>query len=338
MAIINAPGAGSAAAGGGLTGMDGPAPTETILQRVHAGLRLPVIVAPMFLISGPDLVIAAGKAGVLGAFPAPNARSMEDLAAWLERIENALAASGRPGQWAMNMIVHPTYDRCEAELDLLAQYRPRLVITALGGPKRVLPRAHAFGGVVFCDVINTVQARKAVDAGADGLVLVAAGAGGHTGTISPFAFVDEVRQFWNGPIVLGGAISSARAIRAARALGADLVYMGTRFIAARESLVSDEYRNMLIRAGVNDIVATAAITGVRGNWLRESLERSGFDFSLIESAAKIDFSNIQGNTKAWKNVWGAGQAVACVTAIQTVAEIVGQLASEFAPLELKESK
>jgi nitronate monooxygenase len=303
-----------------------------ITADLYAGLRLPVIVAPMFLISGPDLVIAAGKAGLIGAFPAPNARHIEDLAAWLPRIEGELTAAGRPGQWAINVIVHPTYDRFDAEIDLVAQYKPKLVITALGGPKRALDRVHAFGGKVFTDVISAVQAKKAVDAGADGLVLVSAGAGGHTGAYSPFAFVDEVRRFWDGPIVLGGAISNARTLRAALTLGADFGYMGTRFIAATESLVTDDYRQMLIRAGMADIVTTAAISGVKGNWLRESLERSGFDFSRIDTAAKIDFSNIQGDTKAWKNIWGAGQGVSNVTAIQTTAEIVEDLAADWAKL------
>ncbi len=305
---------------------------NAITADLYAGLTLPVIVAPMFLISGPDLVIAAGKAGLIGAFPAPNARHIEDLAAWLPRIEGELTAAGRPGQWAVNIIVHPTYDRFDAELDLVAQYKPKLVITALGGPKRALERVHAFGGKVFTDVISALQARKAVDAGADGLVLVSAGAGGHTGAYSPFAFVDEVRRFWNGPIVLGGAISNARTLRAALTLGADFGYMGTRFIAATESLVTDDYRQMLIRAGMSDIVATAAISGVKGNWLRESLERSGFDFSKVDTAAKIDFSNMQGDTKAWKNIWGAGQGVGNIAAIQTTAEIVDELTADWAKL------
>jgi nitronate monooxygenase len=303
-----------------------------LLEELYAGLKLPAIVAPMFLISGPDLVIAAGKAGLIGAFPAPNARHIEDLAAWLPRIENELTAAGRPGQWAINMIVHPTYDRFDAEIDLVAQYRPRLVITALGGPKRALERVHAFGGKVFTDVISAVQAKKAVDAGADGLVLVSAGAGGHTGAFSPFGFVDEVRRFWDGPLVLGGAISNARTLRAALTLGADFGYMGTRFIVAKESLVSDDYRHMLIRAGMADVVTSAAITGVKGNWLRESLERSNFDFSKIDTAAKVDFSNIQGDNKAWKNIWGAGQGVSNVTSIQTTAEIVEELTADWAKL------
>lgn len=305
----------------------------TAMQDLYAGLRLPVMAAPMFLISGPDLVIAAGKAGIIGAFPAPNARTIEDLGAWLPRIESELAAAGRPGQWAINMIVHPTYDRFDAEIDLVARYRPRLVITALGGPRRALDRVHAFGGKVFSDVINATQARKAVDAGADGLVLVAAGAGGHTGAYSPFAFVEEVRRFWDGPLILGGAIASARAVHAALTLGADLAYVGTRFIAARESLVSDDYREMLVRSGMADIVTTAAITGVKGNWMRESLERSGFDFERVDQAARIDFSNIQGDNKAWKNIWGAGQGVGSVTQIQSVAEIVDELSTDYAGLK-----
>jgi nitronate monooxygenase len=308
------------------------APESASVSDLAAGLRLPVIVAPMFLISGPDLVIAAGRAGLLGAFPAPNARTLQDLAGWLARIEQELAASGRPGQWAMNMIVHPTYTRCEAELDLLSQYRPRLVITALGGPRRVMDRAHGFGAKVFTDVINTAHARKAIDAGADGLVLVAAGAGGHTGALSPFVFVDAVRQFWDGPIVLGGGVGNARAIRAALDLGADFAYMGTRFIAARESLAPDDYRQMLVQAGAEDIVTTAAISGVRGNWLRASLERSGFDFSLIERAKKIDFSSMQGDTKAWKTIWSAGQSVGSVRAVQPVADIAEELATDFSRL------
>jgi nitronate monooxygenase len=191
-----------------------------LIADLYGTLRLPLVVAPMFLISGPDLVIAAGKAGVIAAFPAANARTLDDLSAWLRRIDEDLADAGRAGQWAVNMIVHPTYDRFEAERDLIAEHRPRIVITALGGPKRVLDPVHGYGGAVFCDVTTVLHAQKAVDAGADGLVLVASGAGGHTGAYSPFAFVEEVRRFWDGPLILGGAISSARSLRAALTLGA----------------------------------------------------------------------------------------------------------------------
>lgn len=215
---------------------------------LKAKLRLPVIVAPMFLISGPELVIAAGKAGIMAAFPAPNARTIAVLDTWLAQITSELDAANKAGMWAINMIVHSTYERFDAELDLICQYRPQIVITALGSPSRPLERVHGYGGRVFSDVITPTQARKAIDAGADGLVLVAAGAGGHTGLYSPFALVDEVRSFWDGPIVLGGGIGNARGIAAAQMLGADFAYMGTRFIATPESLVSDENRAMLVRA------------------------------------------------------------------------------------------
>jgi nitronate monooxygenase len=295
-------------------------------------MRLPLIAAPMFLISGPDLVIAAGKAGILGAFPAPNARTIEDLAAWLPRITRELDAAGRSGMWAINMIVHPTYERFDAELDLVCEHKPRIVITALGSPARPLERVHAYGGMVFSDVITPVQARKAVDAGADGLVLVTSGAGGHTGQYSPFAFVEEVRRFWEGPLILGGAIGSARAVRAALTLGADFAYMGTRFIATRESLVSDENRDMLVRATMSDVVTTAAVTGVPANWMKESLDAAGFDAALLEQKKKIDFSNLHGDTKAWKNIWGAGHSVGTTRSIQTVREVVDELVEDYAAL------
>ncbi len=297
-------------------------------ERMTADLRLPLIVAPMFLISGPDLVIAAGKAGVMGAFPAPNARTLDELRAWLERIDRELIAIDKAGMWAINLIMHASYDRFDAELDLVCQHRPRLVITALGSPRRVVDRVHGYGGAVYADVISPDQARKALDAGADGLVLVAAGAGGHTGKFSPFAFVEEVRAFWDGPLVLGGAIGSARALRAARMLGADLVYMGTRFIAARESLVSDDNRAMLVRASMVDIVTTAAVSGVPANWMKESLDRAGYTPEMIEAKGKLDFANIQGESRAWKNIWGAGHGVGHTRRIETVAEIVDALIAE----------
>jgi nitronate monooxygenase len=303
-----------------------------LIAELYGSLRLPLMVAPMFLISGPDLVIAAGKAGVIAAFPAANARTLDDLAAWLRRIDGELSDSGRAGQWAVNMIVHPTYDRFAAERDLIVELRPRIVITALGGPKRVLESVHGYGGAVFCDVTTVLHAQKAVDAGADGLVLVANGAGGHTGTYSPFAFVEEVRRFWNGPLILGGAISSARSIRAALMLGADLAYMGTHFIAARESLVSDEYRAMLVRSTMSDIVTTKAVTGVNANWMRESLERAKFDFTQLAAETKIDFSDISGGSKAWKNIWGAGHGVGQTHNILSVAELIDDLARDYANL------
>jgi nitronate monooxygenase len=308
-------------------------PNRAIVDALNAEMRLPAFVAPMFLISGPEIVIAAGKAGIIGAFPAPNARTIDDLAAWLPRIAAELDAAGRRGMWAINMIVHKSYDRFDAELDLICEYKPRIVITALGSPKRPLERVHGYGGAVFCDVISPDQARKAVDAGADGLIIVATGAGGHTGQYSAFAFVEAVRRFWGGPLLLGGAISSARTIAAALTLGADFAYMGTRFIATPESQVTDDNRAMLARAEMIDIVTTQAITGIPSNWMRESLDRAGFTPEMLEVKKKIDFSNLHGDVKAWKNIWGAGHGVGNTTRVQTVAEIVDELAADFAALK-----
>lgn len=295
-------------------------------------MRLPLIVAPMFLISGPELVVEAGMAGVLGALPAPNARTIGELALWFAHIGRDLGAAGRADMWAVNMIVHPTYERFDAELDLICEHKPAIVITALGSPRRPLARVHAYGGTVFADVVSPDQARKAADAGADGLILVASGAGGHTGRYSAFAFVEEVRSFWDGPLVLGGAIGSARGIRAALGLGADFAYMGTRFIAAPESLVSDDNRAMLVRSQMADIVTTAAVSGVPANWMRESLDRAGLTGTMLDAKARIDFSDLLGESKAWKTIWGAGHAVGSTRSVQSVAAIVAELAAGYAEL------
>lgn len=300
-----------------------------VAAELRAHLRLPALVAPMFLISGPDLVIAAARAGLIAALPAANARTLDDLAAWLSRISTETRAAGREGMWAINMIVHASYDRFDAEIDLICEHRPRIVITALGSPARVREQVHGYGGLVFSDVITPAQARKAIDAGADGLILVSCGAGGHTGRYSPFAFVEEVRSFWDGPLALGGAIGSGRSICAATALGADFAYLGTRFIAARESLVTDENRAMLVRAEMEDIVTTSAVTGISSNWMRESLDAAGFTPDMLATQAKIDFTNLHGDSKAWKNIWGAGHAVSTTRAVQSTAEIVEELEHEY---------
>lgn len=294
------------------------------------GLRLPLIVAPMFLISSPALVLASARAGVIGALPLTNARTLDDLETWLNDIRRELAAIGRSEQWIANIIVHPSYHRFDAELDLIAAFRPRIVVTALGNPARVIERVHEYGGRVLADVVTTRHARKAIDAGADGLVLVAAGAGGHTGVYSPFAFVEEVRRFWPGPLVLGGAISSGTALRAALVLGADLAYMGTRFIVARESFASDGYRSMLTRVTLADIVTSAAVTGVSANWIAESVRIAGFDEEALRSHAQIDFSNAADHGKAWKDIWSAGHGVGNVREADRLEAIVDALAAEFA--------
>jgi nitronate monooxygenase len=302
-------------------------------QKLHENLRLPVIVAPMFLVSGPELVISSCKAGLMGSLPTQNARTFDDLKQWLERIRQELAgfraAGGSPGGWAVSMIVHPSYEPFAQELELMAEYKPDLVVTALGSPKRVSDVIHGYGGAVFADVMSLDHARKAADSGADGLVLVCNGAGGHTGSYSPFAFVDEVRRFFAGPIVVGGAISDGRGIRAAQLLGADLIYMGTRFIACPESMVNSEYREMMLRARMDGVMATRAVTGVLCNWLTESLHAVGFDDARLASTGKVDFSDVHGDHKPWKNVYGAGQGVGSVDRIVTVEQLTEQLIAEY---------
>ncbi len=295
-----------------------------------ARLALPAIAAPMFLVSGPDLVLACCKAGVIGSFPAPNARGIDDLEAWLKRIAGELAGAPGAAPFALNMIVHSTYPRLGAELELVKRYRPPLVITALGSPRNVVEAVHSYGGRVFADVANVKFARKAAEAGVDGLILVAAGAGGHVGPLAAFAFVPEVRAFWPGTIVLAGAISSGRAIHAAQVLGADLAYIGTRFIAARESLASDDHKAMLIRNGAGDIVLTNSVTGVNANFMAESLLKAGYDLKNLQPK-KIDFhSDPHDDAKAWKHIWSAGQGVGAVTAVEPAGAIVETLKREYA--------
>jgi nitronate monooxygenase len=288
-------------------------------------LRLPVIAAPMFLISGPDLVIAACKAGIIGCFPAPNARDLPILDSWCARIS---AETKDAAPWAMNILAHSSYARFGAELATVARHRPPLLITALGSPARALNAVHDYGGLVFADVTTPTLARKAIDAGADGLVLVCAGAGGHTGSYNNFAFVAEVRTFWDGPIVLSGGIGNAPSILAARALGADLAYMGTRFIASAESLGEAARKDMTVAARMEDIITSAAVTGIPANWMLPSLKAAGFALDQLKSERKIDFTTTD-TAKPWKNIWGAGHAVGEVNAIEPVAAIVDRLAVAY---------
>lgn len=296
---------------------------------------LPLIAAPMFLVSGTDLVTAACKAGVIGSFPAPNARTIEDLDSWLSTISGQLAPTHqqtgqRIAPYAVNIICHRTYPRRPAELALLQKYQVPIVITALGSPREVVEEVHAYGGIVLADVNSVKFARKAAEVGVDGLVLVAAGAGGHTGQMTGFAFVDAVRQFWDGIIVLAGGISTGRGIRAAQALGADLVYMGTRFIATDESLAVQEYRQMVVESTAEDLILTDAVTGVPANFLIPSFHRRGVDpYALRKPEAGVDFKTPYEESKAWKHLWSAGQGVGAISAIQSVAEVVGTLRHEY---------
>jgi nitronate monooxygenase len=291
-------------------------------------LRAPVIVAPMFLVSGPSLVIASCRAGLMGSFPTQNARTADDLARWLVEIKAGLVGVDDP-QWAVSLIVHRTYDRFERELELIAEHQPTVVVTALGSPARVMDTVRGYGGAVFADVMSVEHARKAADASADGLVLVCHGAGGHTGRLSPFAFVDEVREFFDGTVVVGGAISTGRGVRAAQTLGADLAYMGTRFIACPETLVEDRYRQMLLRARAEDVTATAAVTGVACSWLTESLGEAGYSDARLSSTGRIDFSDVHGEQKPWKDIFGAGQGVGQIDRVETVREVADKIVCEY---------
>ncbi|HET9693252.1 MAG TPA: nitronate monooxygenase [Steroidobacteraceae bacterium] len=311
-----------------------PAVVRDRLGTLRAGLRLPVIAAPMFLVSGPDLVLAACAAGIGGSLPAPNARTVADLDAWLERIATGHAAlqarAARVGPWALGLVTHSSYDRLPAELELVERYRPPIVVTALGSPAPVVERVHAYGGVVIGDVSTVRLARKAVDAGVDGLALICAGAGGHTGKISAWAFVPAVRRFFDGIVVVGGSIGTGGAIRAAELLGADLIYAGTPFIAARESLASAGYRDMVVRASIEDLVLSSALTGADAYYLRESIVAAGLDPDALTGKTRVDWSQSQGQLKAWKDIWSAGQGVESVQAVEPVAAIVDRMAAEYA--------
>lgn len=292
-------------------------------------LKLPLIAAPMFLVSGPDLVVAACQEGIVGSFPTPNARTPAILDEWLDDITSRLSNVPDAGPLAANLVVHPSNDRLEDDLSLVEKYKVPLVITALGSPRKIVDRVHAYGGAVFADVNSVRFARKAADAGVDGLVLVAAGAGGHTGNMTGFAFVPAVREFFDGTVVLGGGISDGRAIKAAEVLGADLAYMGTRFIATNESLAHTDYRQMLVDSTIEDLILTNAVTGVHANWLRQSLVAAGMDPNALETDPDVDFTDPQSGVKRWANTWSAGHGVGVIDRVDSVHSLVDQLEREY---------
>jgi nitronate monooxygenase len=290
-------------------------------------LRLPAIAAPMFLVSGVDMVLAACKAGIIGSFPANNARSLDELDAWLGTIAATLTADAPP--WAMNIMVHRSYARWEEELELVLKHRPPIVITALGSPKAVVDAIHGYGGLVYADVNSLTFAHKAAATGVDGLILVASGAGGHTGPISGFAFAPAVREWFEGTIVLGGGIGSGRAVRAARMLGADLAYLGTRLIACAESLAVPGYKQMLVEATAEDIVTSAALTGMPANWLKASLVAAGYDTEGLKAKAEINLGRPEDAAKRWRDVWSAGHGAGEVKAIEPLGAIVDALVADY---------
>ena len=302
--------------------------SNEILFSIKKRLKLPAVVAPMFLVSGPDAVIQSCKEGLMGSFPGPNARTIDDLRSWFEIIDTKLNQEDAP--WAFNMITHNSYGRFDQEITLVEEFKPKIVITALGGPHRVTQQVHAYGGLVFADVNSPSFAKKAIDRGADGLVLVCTGAGGHTGEYALMPFLDEVRSFFDGPIMVGGGISNGRSIRAAETLGIDFAYIGTRFLAAQETLISNAYRQMVWDSKMEDLIQSRAITGALGNWMRASVEASGLSLDDTKKIAKIDFSgDMHAGSKAWKTVWSAGQGVGNVRKPETIQEIIDILKKEY---------
>ena len=307
----------------------------TLPASLAGQLSLPVIAAPLFIISHPPLTIAQCLAGVVGAFPALNARPKEQLDEWLAEINEALAAAhaARPGAriapFAVNQIVHASNDRLDHDMALCAKHRVPIIITSLRAPGDVAREAHGWGGIVFHDVISVRHAEKALEAGVDGLILVCAGAGGHAGTLSPFALVREVRRFYDGPLILSGAIAHGASILAAQAMGADLAYVGTRFIATTEARASDAYKHMLVDSQAKDIVYTSLFTGIHGNYLRGSIAAAGLDPDALPSADKSAMNFGSSSVKAWRDIWGAGQGVGQIDDVPCAGEVVARLAAEY---------
>lgn len=294
-------------------------------------LALPVVAAPMFLVSGTEIVIACCKAGIVGTFPALNQRSSDGLEKWLEIISENLTDKDAP--YGVNLIVHKTNPRVQPDLDICIKYKVPLIITSLGAIADLVDEVHSYGGVVFHDVTTVRHAQKAAEAGCDGLILVCAGAGGHAGTINPFALLPEIRNFFKGTILLAGSISDGRSIAAAQMLGADLAYLGTRFIATHESKAPDAFKEMLVNSTAKDIMYTPAISGIPGNFLRPSLEVAGFDPDKlpIKKADQAEFGEqMQEERKAWRDVWSAGQGVGQIDDIPNAQDLIERLKEEYA--------
>ena len=289
----------------------------------------------MFLVSGPDLVTAACRSGVIGSFPAPNARTIDVFEEWLEKITGELAnmkknqVAGSTDVWAQNLVVHSTYDRLGAELALIQKYQPPIVVTALGSPKKTIEVVHDYGGLVIADVNSVEFARKAADAGADGLALVSAGTGGHTGQTAGFAFVPMVREFFDGILILAGAIGDGHAVRAAEILRAELSYMGTRFIATEASIAFDPFKHMVVDSDLSDLFLTNSFSGADAYYLRHSIIASGLDPDNLAAKDGMDLTGSEKKVKAWKDIWSAGQGVGTIHEIEPVAAIVGHIDAEY---------
>jgi nitronate monooxygenase len=301
-------------------------------------LRLPVIASPLFIISNPDLVIAQCKAGVVGSFPALNARPISQLDEWLARITEELAAHDRANPdapsapFAVNQIVHKSNNRLQEDVELCVKYKVPVVITSLGAREDLNAAIHGYGGITLHDVINDKHAHKAIEKGADGLIPVAAGAGGHAGTLSPFALIQEIRQWFDGPVALSGAIASGRSILAAQAMGADLAYVGSAFIATKEANAPQGYKDTIVEARANDIVYSNLFTGVHGNYLRQSIVRAGLDpenLPVSDPSAMNFGSGGNQDAKAWRDIWGSGQGVGAIDTVLSAGELVAKFAEQY---------
>lgn len=299
--------------------MNIPAPLER-------NLRLPAIVAPMFLASGTDLVVETCRAGLIGTFPALNARTTEEFERWLDEVETRLSAETMAAPFGVNLIVHKTNTRLEADLDVIIRHRVPLVITSLGAVSDVVKAIHSFGGLVFHDVISRRHAEKAAEAGVDGLIGVSAGAGGHAGTLNPFALLAEMRSVFSGTLILSGAMNTGRDIAAARMMGADFAYLGTRFLATREAMIPDAYKEMLTTSRAADILYTPNISGVPANFLKPSIRAVGLDPDDLPPAHALDLSN---EAKAWKMIWSAGQGVGSINDRPSTADLCASLIKDY---------
>ncbi len=302
-----------------------------ITAKLKARMKLPVIGSPLFIISNPELVIAQCKAGIIGSFPSLNARPLPQFEEWLQRLSTELGPDDAP--YAVNLIVHKSTDRLMDDLALCVKYKVPVIITSLGAREDVNEAIHSYGGIVLHDIINNRFAKKAIEKGADGLIAVAAGAGGHAGTLSPFALIQEIREWFDGPLALSGSMATGDAVLAAEAMGADFGYIGSAFIATKEARADQGYKDMIVESGASDIVYSDLFTGVSGNYLKPSIVKAGLD---PDNLPKGDYSTMNfgsgGNTdaKAWKDIWGCGQGIGAVKAVLPAAELVARLKREYA--------
>lgn len=316
--------------------------TTPVMNKLLSQTRIPIICSPMFLVSGIDLVVAQCTAGVIGTFPSLNARPQEELPRWIEEIKSRLAAykTTHPGEvvspFGVNLIVHPSNPRWEGDLEICARHEVPIFITSLHAPNKVVERVHQYGGIVLHDVTNAKHARKAIEAGVDGLILVASGAGGHAGTTNPIALVNEIRSFYDGPLILSGCMSRGKDVLAAQALGCDFAYLGTRFIPTKESAALPDYQQMIVDSTSTEIIYTPYFTGVPGNYLKPSIIAAGLDPEEVRQATTIGGSsggavNLNKDTrpKTWKDIWGAGQGVGAIGKIQSVRELVDEMIEEY---------